>query len=224
MARRERNINPWEMGALLSVLAAGCLGISSLLHMTNVPAAYAAARTDAKPAQVAVTEPEAHAGLMLFPQSIPTQSPSSPAEQAAWTSNAAAPIVLPERPVKTVDVKAADTKVYGGKTYRYVKTITLRVTAYAPDARCCYPYDGKTTASGLPVTTNGGKLVAADTSVIPLHYLVAVPGYAGGNSVPVLDRGGAIKGNRLDVLLPSYDKAKTWGSRMLEVKVYKPVN
>ena len=73
------------------------------------------------------------------------------------------------------------------------------------------------------MTTNGGRLVAADTSVIPLHALVKVPGYAGGSAVPVLDRGGAIKGNRLDVLLPTYEKAKAWGVRYVEVKIYQQV-
>lgn len=113
---------------------------------------------------------------------------------------------------------------YRGQSFRYVRTLTLRVTAYAPDRRCCAPYDGKTTASGLPVSTNGGHLVAADTALIPLHYLVLVPGYANDTPVPVLDRGGAIKGHRLDVLLPSYSQAQKWGVRTLEIQVYQPVN
>jgi 3D (Asp-Asp-Asp) domain-containing protein len=117
----------------------------------------------------------------------------------------------------------ADIKVYHGKEYRFVKSLKLRVTAYAPDPRCTYPYDGKTTASGLPVTTNGGRLVASDPAVIPMHWVVAVPGYAGGRGVPVLDRGGAIKGNRLDVLLPTFEEAKEWGVKMLEVRIYRPV-
>jgi 3D (Asp-Asp-Asp) domain-containing protein len=112
---------------------------------------------------------------------------------------------------------------YRGKSYRYVKTLTLCVTAYAPDPRCCHPYDGTTTASGLPVTTNGGRLVAADTDLIPLHCLVLVPGYAHNGPVPVLDRGGAIKGHRLDVLLPTFEQAQKWGVRNVQVKVYQPV-
>jgi 3D (Asp-Asp-Asp) domain-containing protein len=74
------------------------------------------------------------------------------------------------------------------------------------------------------VKTNRGRLVAADTNLIPMHALVSVPGYSSGAPVPVLDRGGAIKGHRLDVLLPTFDKARDWGSRMLEVKVYMPVD
>jgi 3D (Asp-Asp-Asp) domain-containing protein len=114
-------------------------------------------------------------------------------------------------------------QIYRGGGYRLVRTLTLRVTAYAPDPRCTFPFDGKTTASGLPVTTNSGRLAAADTSLIPLHSLVIVPGYARGAAVPVLDRGGAIKGRRLDVLLPTYEKAKSWGVRILEVKIYAPI-
>src|SRR5207244_1239031 len=83
----------------------------------------------------------------------------------------------------------------------------------APDPRCCWPYAGTTTASGQPVTTNGGKLVAADTGVIPMYSLVSVPGYAGTAGVPVLDRGGAIKGNRLDVVLPTDGRGKAWRIR-----------
>ncbi len=115
-------------------------------------------------------------------------------------------------------------KSFNGQKYRFVKTIKLRVTAYAPDVRCTWPFPGTTTASGMSVKTNGGRLVAADTALIPLHSLVSVPGYAGGSAVPVLDRGGAIKGSRLDILLPTFDQAKNWGSKTLEVKVYQPID
>jgi len=126
---------------------------------------------------------------------------------------------MPER----IPEPIVETKTYNGKTYKYVKTITLRVTAYAADPRCTWPYPGTTTASGLSVKTNGGKLVASDPSVIPLHSLVVVPGYAASNAVPVLDTGGAIKGKRLDVLLPSFEKAQNWGNKTLAVKVYAPL-
>ena len=131
-------------------------------------------------------------------------------------------VVSPALPVSYPVSSKPDIQVYGGREYRFVKTLTLRVTAYAPDPRCTFPYDGKTTASGLPVTTNGGHLVASDPAIIPMHWLVVVPGYADGHAVPVLDRGGAIKGNRLDVLLPTFERAKSWGVRTLQVRVYRP--
>ncbi len=112
---------------------------------------------------------------------------------------------------------------FHGRQYVYWKTLRMRVTSYAPDRRCCWPFAGTTTASGASVHTNAGRLVAADTRIIPFHCLVSVPGYAGNRPVPVLDRGGAIHGYRLDVLLPTYNLASDWGSRLLNVRVFRPL-
>ena len=68
--------------------------------------------------------------------------------------------------------------------------------------------------------TNGMKLVAADTRLLPFGTLVSIPGYRGGRPVPVLDRGAAIKGNRLDVLMPTHEAALRWGRKTLPVTVY----
>jgi 3D (Asp-Asp-Asp) domain-containing protein len=163
-------------------------------------------------------------------QQVVAAAPVREAGQNSTNAQAASNTVDIDEPVTTImpPVRKAgakpDVKYYKGQKYVYSRTLRLRVTAYAPDARCCWPYDGKTTASGLSVKTNGGKLVAADTRLIPMHSLVAVPGYAGGAAVPVLDRGGAIKGHRLDVLLPTFDQAKHWGSRYIDVKVYEPAD
>jgi 3D (Asp-Asp-Asp) domain-containing protein len=45
-----------------------------------------------------------------------------------------------------------------------------------------------------------------------------VPGY--GEAV-VWDRGGAIKGNKIDLLFPSHQEALEWGRQYITVKVYK---
>jgi hypothetical protein len=37
----------------------------------------------------------------------------------------------------------------------------------------------------------------------------------------VLDRGGAIKGNRLDVLYATHEQAQKWGRQTLEVTVWE---
>ncbi|MGC8624114.1 MAG: 3D domain-containing protein [Phycisphaerae bacterium] len=112
---------------------------------------------------------------------------------------------------------------YHGRRYIYWKTFDLRVTSYAPDKKCCWPYAGTTTASGESVWTNDGHLVAADTRLIPLHCMVRVPGYDYDRPVPVLDRGGAIHGYRLDVLAPTFWSAQHWGVKFLAVRVYRPV-
>ena len=39
--------------------------------------------------------------------------------------------------------------------------------------------------------------------------------------MPVLDTGGAIKGNRLDVLYPTHEVAMRWGVQDIEVTVWE---
>ena len=109
---------------------------------------------------------------------------------------------------------------FDGKRVRPVRTIWMRVTAYSPDARSCGKFaDGKT-ATMHSVWTNAMRLVAADTRVLPYGSMISVPGYADGEIVPVLDCGGAIKGMRLDVLMPTHAIARRWGVRDIPVTVW----
>src|SRR5262245_30537978 len=96
--------------------------------------------------------------------------------------------------------------------------ILMEVTAYCPCRKCCGKNARGITASGLRVTHNGGLFVAAD-SYLPFHTKLLIPGYGDGEAVPVLDRGGAIKGNRLDVFFPTHQEALEWGRRMIEVTI-----
>lgn len=94
------------------------------------------------------------------------------------------------------------------------------VTAYCPCRKCCgrWAGDGKT-ASGLPITTNRGHFVAADTRVLPFGTRVRVPGYAGGRPVPVIDRGGRVRGKHIDVFFTSHARAKRWGKKRLWIEI-----
>jgi len=100
------------------------------------------------------------------------------------------------------------------------RQIAMTVTAYCPCAKCCGRWADGFTASGKPVTANGGKFCAADRS-IPFGTMISIPGYNGGKPVPVLDRGGAIKGNRIDVYYDSHSEALRWGRQTLTVTIYK---
>jgi 3D (Asp-Asp-Asp) domain-containing protein len=95
------------------------------------------------------------------------------------------------------------------------------VTAYCPCKLCCGAHAAGITASGQSVYSNGMKMVAADRALLPFGTLVSVPGYHAGVPVPVLDRGGAIKGDRLDILLPTHEQALAWGRRTLEVTIWR---
>lgn len=128
------------------------------------------------------------------------------------------PEPAPEPVVETLDEAAP---MFNGRPLRKVRTIRMLVTAYSPDERSCPGTADGITASGYSVWTNGMKMVAADTSLLPFGSIVSVPGYNGGNPVPVLDRGGAIKGKRLDVLYPTHEVATLWGAQRLEVTVWE---
>lgn len=112
---------------------------------------------------------------------------------------------------------------FDGKLVRPARVIYMTVTGYSPDARSCGEFaDGKT-ATMKSVWTNGMKLVAADPRVLPYWSMVSVPGYANSEIVPVLDCGGAIKGNRLDLLYPTHKIALQWGVRQVPVTVWEYV-
>lgn len=70
------------------------------------------------------------------------------------------------------------------------------------------------TASG---TTARHGTIAADTRLLPFKTVIYVPGYGYGR---VEDRGGAIKGAKLDLWFPSHQQALKWGRRRMKVKVW----
>jgi 3D (Asp-Asp-Asp) domain-containing protein len=109
---------------------------------------------------------------------------------------------------------------FNARPIHRVGVVRLRVTAYSPDAKSCGRFADGITASGYSVLTNAGHLVAADSKVFPFGAILTIPGYAQGNVVPVLDRGGAIRGPRADVLFPTHEEAMAWGVRHLDVEVW----
>jgi len=125
-----------------------------------------------------------------------------------------------DRPTAIATEPARTHNAFARKPVQRVDQRRMLVTAYCPNACCCGKHANGKTASGHSVRTNGGKLVAADTRILPFGSLVQIPGYDQGNIVPVLDRGGKIKGNRLDLLMPTHAQAKQWGARWVTVSIY----
>jgi 3D (Asp-Asp-Asp) domain-containing protein len=99
------------------------------------------------------------------------------------------------------------------------RTFLMQVTAYCHCTKCCGKNAHGITASGKDVKYNGGEFVAADTSILPFGTKLSIPGYADAEPVEVIDRGGAIKGNHLDVFFPSHKEALKWGRRLVPVTV-----
>ena len=142
---------------------------------------------------------------------------TSAGDSTAAANEAPSVEVISQWPIPPAE---SNIRYFDGRPIRPVRTVTMIVTAYSPDARSCAPSDDGITASGFSVWTNGGMLIAADPKY-KFGSLLSVPGYNGNRPTPVLDRGGAIKGNRLDVLYPTHEIARRWGRQKLQVTVWE---
>jgi 3D (Asp-Asp-Asp) domain-containing protein len=157
-------------------------------------------------------------GLLLIVLSDPVGKAAEPRPQRSSSSSSAAardvsflpPLLISTAPARPTmrDLRAAQRRV-----------IMMEVTAYCPCKKCCGPGAQGLTASGRGVNHNNGLFVAADTRLLPFYTKLKIPGYASDRPVQVLDRGGAIKGNRLDVFFPTHKQARAWGRQNIAVEI-----
>lgn len=134
--------------------------------------------------------------LLAFPGK--TYAPGAPREETP-SSSPARPVCLASR----------------GEIRFSVRWMTVTAYTSGPEStgrRPGHPLYG-VTASGERVRPG---TVAADPS-IPFGTRVYIPGYGLG---VVLDRGGAIRGDRLDVYFERLEDALNWGVRRLPVRFY----
>lgn len=119
---------------------------------------------------------------------------ASPPPDAASSPSAAAPAAPPSTPAPPPSGPAMSGK-----------QMTVVSTAYALPG---------TTATGIPV---GPGVVAVDPAVIPLGTRMTIPGYGEGFAA---DTGGAIKGARIDVWVPTEAQAEAWGVRTVTITLH----
>lgn len=94
-----------------------------------------------------------------------------------------------------------------------LKEMTVTATAYTAYCEGC----SGTTAYGINLRENPHmKVIAVDPNIIPLGTKVWVEGY--GYAIAG-DTGGAIKGNKIDVFIPSHDQAMQWGVKKVKIKI-----
>lgn len=100
----------------------------------------------------------------------------------------------------------------------------MNVSAYCPCESCCGRWaKDAVNASGQRITASGhvirpgDKFIAADKS-LPFGTKIYVPGYG---THAVEDRGGAIKGHKLDLYFDTHQKALAWGRKQLTCTVYR---
>ncbi|PGS49679.1 3D domain-containing protein [Bacillus sp. AFS041924] len=111
--------------------------------------------------------------------------------------------------------KKTTTKKTTAKAATPYKVIKMKATAYTGSCKGC---SGKT-ATGIDLKKNPKvKVISVDPKVIPLGSKVYVQGY--GYAIAG-DTGGSLKGNKIDVFIPSKKNALKWGVKTVTVKVYK---
>lgn len=123
----------------------------------------------------------------------------------------------------------------GHRTFARSEFITLETTGYCKCGQCCGwkrniwlqpvyssgPQAGQRKKVGETACGSKAKpgTIAADTNVFAFGTRMRVPGYGWGT---VEDRGGAIKGGRLDLFFDSHEEALQWGRRTVTVEVIRP--
>lgn len=98
----------------------------------------------------------------------------------------------------------------------------MEASAYI--AMCTEGCTGKTRL-GIDVTNTttyqGRNVIAVDPNVIPLHSLIQVETKNGTIQGIAADTGGAINGNKIDVLVSSTSKALSFGRQNVKVTVIR---
>jgi len=134
-------------------------------------------------------------------------------ESLAIKASAAKPKPKTSERVATKASSTAKTKPVSTPTNGSGRTLTMRATAYTAYCEGC----SGITANGTDIRSNPNlKVIAVDPRVIPLGSRVWVEGY--GEAIAA-DTGGAIKGNKIDVFIPTEGQAIQWGVKTVTVKI-----
>jgi 3D (Asp-Asp-Asp) domain-containing protein len=117
------------------------------------------------------------------------------------------------RPAQAYPDRIVDsTKMIASRQTAPERILTMTVTAYASSDADCGKHDG-ITATGSKA---GPGTVASDWHVLRPGTRLEIPGYGPGI---VADRGGGIRGDRLDVWMHDRAAARRWGRRKVKVQV-----
>lgn len=129
----------------------------------------------------------------------------APAQAPANNTATAAPAQAPAANTNPTEA-AAPVEASG-------KTITVTATAYTANCAGC----SGITSTGIDLKANpDAKVISVDPNVIPLGSKVYVEGY--GNAIAG-DTGGAIKGNIIDIFIPTQEAAVQWGRKQVKVTI-----
>lgn len=135
-------------------------------------------------------------------------------------------VTLVEKQDRLVEEGVIATLSRGGQVLRYNKMISVSASAYTADHN---PLKGGPDDPWLGLTSTGQKAVAGvtiavDPRVIPMGSRVYVEGvdatgkkYSG--IYTAMDTGSAIKGNKIDIFMDTYQQASAFGRRKMLVYI-----
>lgn len=102
-----------------------------------------------------------------------------------------------------------------------VEWTTFEATAYCPCKICNGRWsNGTTTQTSAGTPAIEGVTIAADWSVLPNGTVVEIEGVG---IRTVNDKGGAIKGKRIDVYFDNHSKALEFGRRKIKLRILEVV-
>ncbi|WP_026582794.1 LysM peptidoglycan-binding domain-containing protein [Bacillus sp. J33] len=131
----------------------------------------------------------------------------APAVETAKPETESAPAVETAKPEESKPAAEAATEETSQKVF------TMEATAYTANCEGC----SGITATGINLKENPNqKVISVDPSVIPLGTKVHVEGY--GEAIAG-DTGGAIKGNKIDIFIPSKEDAVNFGRQTVKVTI-----
>ena len=130
--------------------------------------------------------------IMIQGQVVKSESPSQPAQSNLQQSR-----------------KKRDAHPFQQIPSNLEKAIKLNVCARS---YCLRGFTSRGAATSMGV-------IAVDPSIIPYGSRIYIPGFGWGTA---LDTGGAIRGNSIDIWMPTYGQCMQWGVRNVTVTVIKP--
>ena len=154
------------------------------------------------------------------PELEPEPTFTAPTVSSIPLMNASAPVYSASMRPNTGDVVLLESPVPSEPEPESLGEFVL--TAYCPCVKCCGEWSAEhpsrvgtdyiqKTASGTIPTA--GRTISVDTSVIPFGTTVIIRGH----EYVVEDRGGAIKGNKIDIFFDDHDEALEFGRQTAEV-------
>lgn len=145
---------------------------------------------------------------VIYPnQTLSVAGSAKSAQKATVAPKATTKAVAKATPKATQKTPSRSNEAKGKKEF------TVSATAYTASCTGC----SGITKTGINLKQNPGmKVIAVDPSVIKLGTKVHVEGY--GYAIAG-DIGGAIKGNKIDVFIPTKDAAYKWGRKNVKITI-----